>query len=441
MRSKDFKGAAERLGVFFVGGHSQPENILLVQEQGQTDFVKLLDFGLARIMDQVALTRPEDGPAGTLWYMAPELWQSAQPSPAIDMYALGVVLYELIAGEIPFTGTDVEIISGHIKKVPAKLAVRRPDLNIPRELEDLVARLLQKPPRLRPTAEQTASELMAIRPRLPPRSARSIQFLQTYVLGERGQPGATGAASVHEAQTYVLDKNRPELARTLQFQPILRELDQVESELELTGAQLAGQAEALFRKRWPQPSEIPAELARTHAELSDAEKAEEDQGVHLAILREQVAEQQEARRARRAALHRELLDLRAIVRAEKNRESDQHRERVATLIDMERAYAAPADKSPESDQLAHDQPRLQAARDKVQRMRQAFAEQVLRACPRRPQDPSEPGPGPGQGQGQTQAANQGIEQLRRTLEAALQKYVRGRATLSTLIERLPDMNS
>jgi serine/threonine-protein kinase len=96
----------------------KPSNII-VSNLGQ---VKVTDFGIARLMeDDSGLTRFGAG-VGTLQYMAPEMLKSGEVSFSVDLYALGVTLYEMLCGKTPFTGnTDLEIMLGHIEKAPPPL--------------------------------------------------------------------------------------------------------------------------------------------------------------------------------------------------------------------------------------------------------------------------------------------------------------------------------
>ncbi len=118
----------------------KPENIMLTP-QGQ---VKVTDFGLAFAHEEIRLTQGE-GMIGTVLYMSPEMIQGKEIHPRTDLYSLGVVLYEMLAGEPPFVGEQVaQIISKVIHTEPVSLHVRRPD--IPPALESVITRLLMKEP-------------------------------------------------------------------------------------------------------------------------------------------------------------------------------------------------------------------------------------------------------------------------------------------------------
>lgn len=121
----------------------KPANLMLTPE----GLIKLMDFGIARVAGEQRLTQV-NRVVGTLEYMAPELLQGGEPSVASDLYAMGVLLYELLSGRVPFTArTDYELIQCIIEKKPVPL--RKVNEQIPRELEAIVQRALDKNPALR----------------------------------------------------------------------------------------------------------------------------------------------------------------------------------------------------------------------------------------------------------------------------------------------------
>jgi serine/threonine protein kinase len=123
--------------------------------------VKLVDFGVARFLDRVA----DDTVAGTPAYMPPEQW-TGEIEPRSDVYALGALLYELLVGEAPFTGSLAAVMSQHTDCLPAPPSARRPGI-LP-ELEALVLRMLAKDPGMRPRAAEVARALTELAYGLPP---------------------------------------------------------------------------------------------------------------------------------------------------------------------------------------------------------------------------------------------------------------------------------
>jgi serine/threonine-protein kinase len=138
----------------------KPENIFLAKNQG-TDQVKLLDFGIARSMQDSRLTGAGEV-FGTPQYMSPERITSIDAGPAADLYSLGVIIYEMLTGAFPFDAPDVTtFFIKHLKEPP--LPPKKRDPSIPDPLEKLVLELLAKDPKDRPVdAHRVNADLMAV---------------------------------------------------------------------------------------------------------------------------------------------------------------------------------------------------------------------------------------------------------------------------------------
>ncbi len=125
----------------------KPENIFLAR-RGNVEWVKLLDFGIARSMHDKRLTGAGEV-FGTPQYMAPERITSIDSGPAADLYSVGVIMFEMLTGELPFDAQDVgAFFLKHLKEQPR--AVRELDPSVPEPLDRLVAQLLAKDPKARP---------------------------------------------------------------------------------------------------------------------------------------------------------------------------------------------------------------------------------------------------------------------------------------------------
>jgi serine/threonine-protein kinase len=135
----------------------KPQNVLLSSE-GE---VKVTDFGIARSLDVEHGVTQTGTVLGTSEYLAPEQASGEPVSPATDEYSLGVVLWELLTGEVPFTGENfVAVALRHVNEPPPRLLDRRPDLS-PR-LAAAVERALAKDPARRfPSMSALAAELRA----------------------------------------------------------------------------------------------------------------------------------------------------------------------------------------------------------------------------------------------------------------------------------------
>ena len=212
----------------------KPENILITTFNGQADWVKVLDFGVARIVGQPPLTRIGEEIIGTPEFIAPEMMTAtSEVAPAVDLYALGIMLHDTIVGEPPFRGDIKEVLHGHLNIVPARLSARRPDVIIPVELDDLTVQLLEKDPAKRPTAAHTVRLLEQIRAIMPTRTragrlheqptqqvstvrgTESWNGHRTLVLG----PESRGGEQLQGASTLVLPAMVVELAKMVETQP------------------------------------------------------------------------------------------------------------------------------------------------------------------------------------------------------------------------------
>ena len=123
----------------------KPDNIYLLSGY-DGDFVKILDFGLAQMKGELRLTATGTV-FGTPEYMAPEQARGSALTAAVDLYALGCVLFEMLTAELPFAGTTPELILQHLRE-PAPAPSRR-RANIPKAIDDLVQKLLEKEPEAR----------------------------------------------------------------------------------------------------------------------------------------------------------------------------------------------------------------------------------------------------------------------------------------------------
>jgi predicted Ser/Thr protein kinase len=134
----------------------KPSNVMIVGTQA-----KVMDFGIARIMDSETLTTTYAF-LGTPLYAAPELQTRTQVGPAADWYSFGILLFELIGGRPPFQGdTPFEILDQHRRGVLPDLRLLRPEA--PSALVDLVEALTRKDPALRPGESEILAVLQGIR--------------------------------------------------------------------------------------------------------------------------------------------------------------------------------------------------------------------------------------------------------------------------------------
>jgi len=135
----------------------KPDNVVLIDKGGKADFVKLCDFGVAKLvdsnLDRVAMHSTSQGAIlGTPEYMSPEQASGKPVDPRSDIYSFGVMLYEVATGRVPFTAPDFgEMVVQLLKASPVPPS-KLPDLphTIPPSLEALILQCLAKDPSLRP---------------------------------------------------------------------------------------------------------------------------------------------------------------------------------------------------------------------------------------------------------------------------------------------------
>lgn len=147
----------------------KPSNVYYLEDSEHApDHVKLLDFGIAKVhpLDQHEphpLTRPSQVP-GTPEYMAPEQAQGHPCDARTDIYALGVMMYRMLVGRLPFyAATPTETLAQHVLRAPTPLRQIAPNIDIPLELEAIVLKALAKSPDHRwNTAQALRDALFAV---------------------------------------------------------------------------------------------------------------------------------------------------------------------------------------------------------------------------------------------------------------------------------------
>src|SRR5512132_2588290 len=150
----------------------KPANIFIVQRTEVPAIVKVLDFGIAKLAaesldeDDIKSLTQIGAMIGTPRYMSPEQCDGAELTPAADVYSLGVILYEMLTGAVPFSGsTPLAIAMKHTSELPRN--PREFVSSIPPELERIVLHALEKRPQDRPAnAAEFRKELLATAERL-----------------------------------------------------------------------------------------------------------------------------------------------------------------------------------------------------------------------------------------------------------------------------------
>ena len=180
----------------FVHRDLKPGNLMV----SEGDHLTLMDFGLVKVEDRTVLTATGQM-VGTPHYIAPEVLRGEKMSPATDVYALGVVLMQLLAGRAPFRSDSMAALLAEItREGPTPLAELRPD--VPAPLAELAGRMVAREAATRPPAAEVARALESLATgggaRRP--GARSGPLVRSRVTAVPSQPPASTATPGHGAR-------------------------------------------------------------------------------------------------------------------------------------------------------------------------------------------------------------------------------------------------
>ncbi|HNH83177.1 MAG TPA: serine/threonine-protein kinase [Acidobacteriota bacterium] len=161
---------AHRVGI--IHRDIKPPNIFLHRTK-EGEIVKVVDFGIAKLSaedtgDKINQLTATGSFIGTLTYMAPERMSPQPYDGKVDVYSVGVMMYELVCGKVPFpltAGGVYGVIMKHLNEIPRPPREITP--NIPVELETLIMQTLDKDPEKRPTADELAVALTELASQLP----------------------------------------------------------------------------------------------------------------------------------------------------------------------------------------------------------------------------------------------------------------------------------
>ena len=184
----------------------KPENILLTTRDGESDFVKVVDFGIA-LMQGTAKITVDGEVVGTPQFMSPEQCAGLEVDSRTDIYSLGVVLYQMITGRLPFQDRSLaRLIASHLNEAPPPPSKVASGVEIPLSLEATILRCLAKRPDDRfPTMRALADSLRELTtPEVSPRGP-------TVALAPVSNDGQTLDDEEDEASPFVAAKAAVEL--------------------------------------------------------------------------------------------------------------------------------------------------------------------------------------------------------------------------------------
>jgi serine/threonine-protein kinase len=141
----------------------KPDNVMLVKRGERTDMVKVLDFGIAKLMRMPELRITHKGEVlGTPLYMAPEQLREGGADERSDVYALGVIAYELLTGTLPFeAASPLEVLSRVLREAPRPPRRTPRGANVSQELEAVIMRCMAKDPAARYQSAEALREAFA----------------------------------------------------------------------------------------------------------------------------------------------------------------------------------------------------------------------------------------------------------------------------------------
>jgi formylglycine-generating enzyme required for sulfatase activity len=338
--------AAHRQGI--VHRDLKPLNIMFRPGEPPGETLKVLDFGLAKIKSGELLgsfvAAQTQGMMGSPFYMAPEQWSDEDIDVRADIYSLGIILYQMIAGDVPFKGKSVpSIMSQHLNAPPVPLAER--GVEVPPLLERAVRHALEKDPAKRPqTVDELVAELREAMPQLGGGDMRepgatTVQIGPSETMGLQNQQGMRtgvqneGADSLKTiaggadafstgALAEVSEQTGSATAAELPGDGEARDAAGTD-----TGRQSPAQTAGPFSVGQPTSTQLPPHAALTEPLAPDAFAAEEERRRAESLRRRQEEEEQRLEaeeRARREAEERQRLE--AEERARREQEEQQRRE-------------------------------------------------------------------------------------------------------------------
>jgi len=328
----------------------KPENILLTERDGKADWVKVLDFGVARMVGEPPVTG-HGQISGTAEFIAPELLiGDGQVTPAGDLYALGILFHDAIVGRPPFSGKLEVVLHQHMTVHPPRLLARYADPMIPPQLDDLVARLLLKDPQQRPTAAQTARELeqiltnlverMSVQGALAEQPTQLLQMLErptqalmpierkTTVVERPARPTQVVGRENWPTQLIPQLSSQPKPESTPSSKPELADADRMARELFAQGVELA---DRICTGSWP------TALKNLGSKVADCYKQEVELSEKLFLLEKLLADKAAASEQHNE-LRQQILGLSERLQIDSSLGEEDRKQLLSELEQKEKAF-------------------------------------------------------------------------------------------------------
>lgn len=179
----DGVGYAHRAGL--VHCDLKPHNILI----SNSDRIKITDFGISRALATISPDEQLDVVWGSPQYFSPEQAAGMAPSPASDVYSLGVILYEMLTGRLPFEAADMDMLA-ELHQVAPVIPPSTYDPSIPPELDQITAKVLSKEPAARYRTADQLGQVLTTFSEEQPDIPRTFQVSQAATRAmDRFQPG------------------------------------------------------------------------------------------------------------------------------------------------------------------------------------------------------------------------------------------------------------